>query len=187
MQEKGPERGVSQVTVQALGGFQGHSAAGHKESAAAHSACVVERSALPSCLAAMLHRGATAKPNRPILHHTHTNTHIAPSLNLDFILISPQSVGVGFYFSSLTQPSSAVPFTLFCLITLLVDLTVCRRVLVPKFSTSRIPFFCQCKCNICPIRLLLHFFCVLYPYCLNFCPTTIRNAFFLHCAMKDDS
>ena len=56
---------------------------------------------------------------------THTHTHIAQSLNLDFILISPQSVGVGFYCSSLTQPSSAVPFTLFCLITLLVHPTTC--------------------------------------------------------------
>ena len=73
--------------------------------------------------------------------HTHTctdtHTHTAPGLNLDFILISPQSVGVGFYCSSLTQPSSAVPFTLFCLITLLVHPTACPCVNAALLSTPK--------------------------------------------------
>lgn len=89
------------------------------EHALADSPCsAADWPALLACLAAMLYRGCSqTKHPYTLPPHTHTHTHMAPSLNLDFnILISPQSVGVGFCCSCLTQSNSAVLFSLFCFI-----------------------------------------------------------------------
>lgn len=95
------------------------------EWAAVLSACVAVSLALLSCLAAMLYRRASAKANSPALHcrtYTCTRSHTALSLNLDFIWISAQSVCVGLFCLFF---DAAAPFTLFCLITPSVHLSIC--------------------------------------------------------------
>lgn len=93
---KGRECRVSQVAAQALGGFRATQQQGTK-SQPLHIQPVWLRGR-PCRLAWLPCCTEWLQPTQTALYSTitQTRTHTAPSLNLDFILISPQSVGVGF-------------------------------------------------------------------------------------------